>query len=249
MKKLILLFFFILIFISCKKETSINQNEIKDFILEKDSVKEIEITLRDTVSFKIPENLLSTIQKEYEGKDFTILNVALGTIDNNESNDAVVIIQTVTEKKISESILVYQNLNASYILMAQNRSIITQEYYFTDDYTNSSKEITIEDHRLKIALFCYGPCGNTFLDFELENDDLVLTNFSTYDVGAGAHIERDYNVAQGLVKISTTNTMLDEMPVTEEQFKFEYTKGVRFLDLNTKSLFSELSELDSKTIL
>ncbi len=248
MKKLILLFFFILIFISCKKETSTNQNEIKDFILEKDSVKEIEITLRDTVSFKIPENLLSTIQKEYEGKDFAILNVALGTIDNNESNDAVVIIQTITEKKVSESILVYQNLNASYILMAQNRSILTDEYYFTDEHTNSSKEITIEDHHLKISLFCYGPCGNTFLDFKFDNNDLLLKNFSTYDAGAGAQIERNFDVEKDIVTITTTNTMTEDMPITEEQFKFEYTKGVRFLDLNTKSLFSELSELESKTI-
>ncbi|WP_445457413.1 hypothetical protein [Flavobacterium sp. HNIBRBA15423] len=248
MKKLILLFFFILIFISCKKETSTNQNEIKDFILEKDSVKEIEITLRDTVSFKIPENLLSTIQKEYEGKKFTILNVALGNIDYNDTEDAVIIIQTTTEEKVSESISVYQNRNDSYNLMAQNRSIITEEYFFTDEHTNSSKEIEIVDNLLKISLFCYGPCGNTFLDFKFDNNDLLLKNFSTYDAGAGAQIERNFDVEKDIVTITTTNTMTEDMPITEEQFKFKYTKGVRFLDLNTKSLFSDLSELESKTI-
>ena len=203
------------------------------WLLEKDSVKEIEITLRDTVSFKIPENLLSTIQKEYEGTNFSIINVALGKIDYDNTEDAAVIIQTITEKKVFESVLVYQNISDAYRLMAQNRSIITQEYYFTDEHTNSSKEIAIKDHHLKIELFCYGPCGNTFLDFKFENNALILKSFTTYDAGAGAQIERNYDVEKEIVLISTTNTMSDEMPLTEEKFKFHYTKGLDFLNLNT----------------
>ena len=249
MKKLLLLFFSLFTLVSCKKETSTSQEDIQNVVIEKDTVLENKITLRDTTTFNMPQKLLSIIQKEYEGKDFSIINVVLGKIDYDDTEDAAIIIQTTTAQKISESVLIYQNRSDSYRLMAQNRSIITQEYYFTDEHTNSSKEITIENHHLLISLFCYGPCGNTFLDFALEKDELVLTNFSTYDVGAGAHIERDYNIAKGIVKISTTNTMLDEMPVTEEEFEFTYTKGVRFLDLNTKSLFSELSEIESKTIL
>ena len=250
MKHPLSIFLFLILLISCKKESkTIPEDILTETNTDTLSKKEIEITLRDTTTFNIPQKLLSTIQKEYEGKNFSIINVALGKIDYDDTEDAAVIIQTTTAQKISESVLIYQNRSDSYRLMAQNRSIITQEYYFTDEHTNSSKEITIENNHLLLSLFCYGPCGNTFLDFALENDELVLTNFSTYDVGAGTHIERDYNVVQGIVKISTTNTMLDEMPVTEEEFEFTYTKGVRFLDLNTKSLFSELSEIESKTIL
>ncbi|NHN28138.1 hypothetical protein FIA58_020870 [Flavobacterium jejuense] len=248
MKKLFLLLFLLLTLISCKKETSTNQEDIQNLIIEKDSVKEIEITIRDTVTIKVPKKLFILIQKEYEGKNFTILNVALGNIDFNNTEDAVIIIQTTTNKKVSESLLVYQNNNDSYNLIAQNRSIITEEYFFTDEHTNSSKEIKIIDHHLKIALFCYGPCGNTFLDFKFDNNDLLLKTFSTYDAGAGAQIERNFDVEKSMVTITTTNTMTEDMPITEEQFTFEYSKGIRFLDLNTKSLFSDLSELESKTI-
>ena len=39
------------------------------------------------------------------------------------------------------------------------------------------------------------------------------------------------------------------MNVTEEKFPFTYSKGLRFIDLNTKDLFKELGSLESKIIL
>lgn len=235
---------------SCKREKTETIKEETEIEIVKDSLKEIEITILDTIKTKIPQQLLASIENDYQGKQYKIINFNLGFIDNNETEDAVVIIQENDKSSgISESILVYQNTKDRYLLMAQNRSIITQEYYFTDEHTNSSKEIEIEEHHIKVSLFCYGPCGNTFLDFKFENDTIFLSKFSTYDVGAGAEIEREYDIEKNLVKIAMTNTMTDGMEVTEEEFTFTYSKGIRFIDLNTKDLFKELGNLESKIII
>lgn len=250
MKKLLSIFLFLLLLISCKKETTTpTPDSFTKTPIDTISNQEVEITVRDTVQLKIPQTLLTLIQNEFEGKKIEILHVAFGKLDNDRLEDAVVIIQDQSNNKPSESILVFKNNTTNYTLMAHNRSIITEEYYFTNAHTNSSKEIKIDRQHIKIDLYCYGPCGNTFLDFKVNNDDLVLHHFSTYDAGAGAQIEREYLVDNNLVKIKITNTMTEEMDVTEEEFPFTYSKGIRFIDLNTKDLFKELGSLESKIIL
>ncbi|MVO11112.1 hypothetical protein GOQ30_18225 [Flavobacterium sp. TP390] len=250
MKKLLSIFLFTLLLISCKKETTTHTpDHFTETTVDTISNQEVEITVRDTVQLKIPQTLLTLIQNEFEGKKIEILHVAFGKLDNDSLEDAVAIIQDQTNEKPSESILVFKKNSTNYTLMAHNRSIITEEYFFTNAHTNSSKEIKIEQQQLKIDLYCYGPCGNTFLDFKVNNDDLVLDHFSTYDAGAGAQIEREYLVDTNLVKIKITNTMTEEMDVTEEEFPFTYSKGIRFIDLNTKDLFKELGSLESKIIL
>ncbi|MBF02051.1 MAG: hypothetical protein CMP76_02025 [Flavobacterium sp.] len=250
MKKLLSIFLFLLLLISCKKETTTpNPDSFTEITIDTISNQEVEITVRDTVQIKIPQKLLTLIQNEFEGKKIEILHVAFGKLDNDTLEDAVAIIQDQTSMKPSESILVFRNNSTNYTLMAHNRSIITEEYYFTNAHTNSSKEIKIDKQHIKINLYCYGPCGNTFLDFIVRNDDLVLHHFSTYDAGAGAQIEREYLVDNDLVKIRINNTMTEEMDVTEEKFPFTYSKGIRFIDLNTKDLFKELGSLESKIIL
>lgn len=250
MKKLLSIFLFLLLLISCKKETTISTpDNFTETTIDTISNQEIEITVRDTVQLKIPQTLLTLIQNDFEGKKIEILHVAFGKLDNDSLEDAVAIIQDQSNNKLSESILVFKNNNTNYTLMAHNRSIITEEYFFTNAHTNSSKEIKIEKQHLKVDLYCYGPCGNTFLDFKVNNNDLILHHFSTYDAGAGAQIEREYLVENNLVKIKITNTMTEEMDVTEEKFPFIYSKGIRFIDLNTKDLFKELGSLESKIIL
>ncbi|VXB62087.1 conserved hypothetical protein [Flavobacterium sp. 9AF] len=253
MKKILCFLFSLFIIVSCEKRKQESIELEQDIEISNDSLKEVEITTLDTIKSKIPKQLLSSIEKDYKDKQYIIIDFYLGLIDNNETEDAVVIIQEKDKSsEISESILVYQNISNSYVLMAHNRSLITEEYYFSsDEPTNGSKEIEIKDHYIKIRMFCYGPCGNTFLDFKFENDDILLINFSTYDIGAGSQIEQEYDVENDIVKIITTNTMTDDMEVTEEEFAFNYSKGksIRFIDLNTKDLFKALINLESKNIL
>jgi hypothetical protein len=150
---------------------------------------------------------------------------AKGDINKDGLDDIAVVLVHKEVKKAERPILILlQNKNKSYRLDKVSNFAMPIEYTDSDFKIYDTEDISIEDGVLKIQLYGTGPCGNVFSDFKYFDNELILTDIETYNVGAGSWQQLNYNIEKGELTQVITNTMEESMPTKEKIFKLTKEK-------------------------
>lgn len=171
-----------------------------------------------------------------KGSDYEILQTVYGDLNNDKIKDAALIVRIKKDKKANRILLVLLKKGASYELIGKNETIMGAE--FRDDVTKIDKAdtVTIEKQKLDIQIFCYGPCGNTFFKFSWRENQLLLDNYNTFSMGAGAQMITEFDVLSRTTKVTVINTMKEEMPEETETNKIDYKNTLSFSNIVVDSL-------------
>ena len=238
MKYLVLVLITTILF-GCKKEDE------KEIIPEK-----IETVQNDTLNQETGEEMIwngfpktgKTIQDFVKNSEYEIIDEYVGKLNNDNFDDSVLVVREIENNNSNRIMLVLiNNNNENFSLFSKNETLLGAEFREYDDYKiNNNKDITIDNHILKIEISCIGTCGNTSMDFEVKENDLKLTSLETYNMGAGSQIGQSYNNKTKIAIITFVNTMTDEMKSEEEEIKVNYKKSTYFSNLDVDDLVGEI---------
>ncbi len=138
---------------------------------------------------------------------------AEGLLDNDKLADQVLVLRRKNEPAAARTCLVLlQQAGGGYRLAAVSDKAIKPAETADGYPVYDSEDISIKDHNLLFDLYSAGPEGNLNTVYRYEETGLVLTNISTYNMGAGSHTEVTYNLDNGQYEQTVTNTMIDSMP-------------------------------------
>lgn len=220
---------------SCKKneeKINIKENVTTDTSNKKNPIEtEIE-EVDETENFDEEQNIVYP-QKGNNALDFLpktdtyeIQYETKGDLNNDGLEDIVVVFTHIENKTIARPMLILlQNEDKSYRLDKVSNNIMPGEYNDADFKMFSSEEIEIKKGILKVNLYgSGGPSGNIFSHFKYYENDLVLTYIETYNTGAGSWQSLYYDLEKSELTEEITNTMKDDMPVTEKKFKLKTEK-------------------------
>lgn len=120
--------------------------------------------------------------------------------------------------------LVLLNQGKGYKLYAKSFSAVEPKYredgYQIYDYEN----IAIDSGKLVISMQATGPSGTIESTYAFIDGDLVLSNISTFNMGAGGQTEVEFDVLKGIYEKTDINTMKEDMPSTTTTKKYKIPK-------------------------
>ena len=237
MKYLVLVLFTSILF-GCKKEDE------KETIPEK-----IEKVQNDTLNQETGEEMIwngfpktgKTIQDFVKNSEYEIIEEYVGKLNNDNFDDSVVVVREIDNKFANRIMLVLMNNNnTSFSLFSKNETLLGEEFREDDYKNNDTEDISIDNHILKIEIYCMGPCGNTFSEFEVKENDLKLTTVETFNMGAGGQTTINYDNKTKIAIITNTNTMTEEMETEQEKINLNYKKSTYFSKIDVNALTSEI---------
>jgi len=218
---------------SCKKEENVNTEKIQ-------TQKKKEIISND-----IKYNELDSLGIPFNGKKFKdfvinskyiIVQSHRGFLNNDQMEDAVLLLQEKNDKTSNRLILVLlREKDNSYYKFSMNSTIMGSEENSDGYKINNEEDIIIQNHNLDINIYCMGPCGNTDISFSLnKSEEFILTNYESYNMGAGSHLGISFDGKTAIV--TTTNTMEEEMPTEQESFELDYESSLFFHEFDQNKL-------------
>ncbi|MGC4042127.1 MAG: hypothetical protein QM710_15395 [Flavobacterium sp.] len=189
----------------------------------------------DLVSKDFPKTG-NKIQDFIKGNSYEILDEIYGDLNNDAADDAVLVVRAKNDTLAQRTLLVLLKKEGAYELFGKNETVLGPEYYKEGPKINDSENISIKNHRLNITIYCQGPCGNTWMTFSYDKEQLVLSHYRSYDIGAGAHLETEFDSKSKMATVSVTNMMRDEMPTETEKKKLDYKKSLEFSQFKIEDL-------------
>lgn len=157
-----------------------------------------------------------------EGIEFVILDESHGDLNGDGLEDAVIVVRPMDAGTSPRTLLVLLKTDSGYELFAKNDAIMGPEFNEESAKINQEESIVIEKQKLNIELSCMGPCGNTEMEFLYNNGKLSLTQYSTYNMGAGSHLQTEFDGRTKMATVTEINTMKEDMPETTEKHKLDY---------------------------
>lgn len=228
MNKLLLSIILIITFLSCENKSqkenttetittdSVNNNSHIETENESDEIEsnpqEVEIVYPKTGNKAIdflPK--LNIYEIQYEAK---------GNLNNDSLEDIVVVLKhKESNTAVRPMLILLQNKDKSYRLDKISNFAMPIEYNDSDYKIYDTEDINIENGKLSIQLYGSGPSGNIYSEFKYVENDLILTNIETYNVGAGSWQQLYYDLEKGELIQVISNTMEENIPTKEKTFK------------------------------
>lgn len=244
MKRGIILIIAIITF-SCRKNSPEPNNNILPLKTIESSDLFEEITVKDSI-YKIPKTIIDTLKKVFKKTSFQIETISYGYLDRLDYNLDIAMI--IIPKDKPETIVVFKNKTNHFQLIGKNELIISKDYQKKTDFY-SHRKLFFKENQLRIELTCDGSCGNTYLSFEENEDQLYLQSFFTHDVAAGSEVITQYTFPDEKVFFTIKNSTISGEMVDEKSLDFSYPHSKNFNDFDTNKMFLYLTKLNSEVFL
>lgn len=171
-------------------------------------------------------------------KGFKIDLAAEGDLNGDGVADkALVLINTKDTTGARTSLILLKQGNA-YHLNAISHTAVEPKYHKDGYEIYDYEAISIDRGKLTISMQATGPLGTMKSTYSFIENELILTNISTFNMGAGGQTEIKLDALKGIYEQTDINTMKEDMPSTTTTKKYNMAK-VLFKDSKPTHLMSK----------
>lgn len=236
----------ILFTVSCKKETekntknkTINKEIASDTVTDQtdgDFVENSQLPAFPATGKSIQDFLIKPYEIQYQTE---------GLLNDDLLKDMVLVLQNKNDNTDVRAVLVLiKQSSGEYKLKETSWQAVDPEYSYEGNKIYEYENISIDnDKTLTITLNGIGPTGTQETSYKYIGNDFVLTKIHLFNMGAGSHIEVDYNLLSGTADMELVNTMVDSMPSTHETKKFKLDKQL-FVNDSPERVLKKLPQAD-----
>ncbi|WP_343613099.1 hypothetical protein [Flavobacterium sp.] len=231
MKCKILTVLFLILAVSCKKETekaSVTEDNkvLSDTIQDQtdgDVVENSQLPVFPKSGKKIEDFLLEPYKVQYEAEGF---------LNDDELEDIVLVLQNKNDNTdVRPTLVLIKQSSGGYRLQETSWQALNPEYSYEGNKIYDYEDITIgKDKTLTVTLNGIGPVGTQETTYKYVNNELIFTKIHVFNMGAGSQIAVDYDLISGTAEMELVNTMVDSMPSTHETKKFKLEKQLFVYD-------------------
>ncbi len=152
-------------------------------------------------------------------KDFVPANYrmdleATGDLNNDGLKDAVIVLINIRDTTALRPTLVLFKQGEKYKLYDKSFSAVAPKYGKNGYPTYDNEKVDIDSGKLVISMQATGPSGSIESTYKYINKDLILTQISTFSMGAGGQTEQKIDLLKGTYNQTDINTMKEDMPST-----------------------------------
>ncbi|RZL44940.1 MAG: hypothetical protein EOP00_18605 [Pedobacter sp.] len=152
--------------------------------------------------------------KAFIPKYYDIDMEAEGDLNRDGLKDqAMILINAKDTTAQRVALVLFLQSDNSYVLNAKSFSVVEPKYS-EDGYQNYDfEEISIDKNgQLTISQQATGPNGSLESIYKYINNELVLTNITSFNMGAGGQTELKLDLLKGIFEETDINTMKEDMP-------------------------------------
>jgi hypothetical protein len=179
--------------------------------------------IEETTSFdweKIQFPRLGNDSKDFNPnpKEIEIQYESEGDLNLDGLYDIVLVLKRIgVYDDVRPTLILIQSPENSFQL--KNLSFTAMPIEYSDEYKiYDFEDLSIDDGQLIIDLNSIGPAGKNSSTYRYLEDELILTEIETYNMGAGSHMALDYDILKGEITQTIINTMEEDMPSEEKTF-------------------------------
>ncbi|RZL34510.1 MAG: hypothetical protein EOO96_09535 [Pedobacter sp.] len=213
--------------------------------------RQVETKLADTVA--IAQDTVSTDEletplpafptmankvEELIPKNYDIDLEADGDLNNDGIADKVIVLINTVDTNALRPTLVLLKQGDDYSVDAISYSALDPKYredgYKIYDY----EEVSIDSGKLVFTLQATGPAGSKESTYKYIKNDLVLTQISTFNMGAGGQTEQKFDLLKGVYEQTDINTMKEDMPSETTTKKYKIPQAL-FKDADPSAIMIE----------
>lgn len=159
-----------------------------------------------------------------------------GDLNRDGLPDLVMVLRHKTDSTALRPVLVLlRQPDRLYRLDKISRNVFPIEYTEDRFKIYDTEDLSIDSGMLNIQLYAIGPNGNLFSRFRYQDNDLVLVDIETYNMGAGSHQQLNYAVQTGELQQEIINTMEEEMPSETRTFRLQ-PRNIKFEQADPEAL-------------
>jgi len=219
-KNSLLLFSLSFAIFACKNKTKQVATESADTVAyEAETVpaKKVEVPLP---TFPSTANKIEDLIPQFYEIDLE----ADGDLNGDGVDDkALVLINTKDTTGVRTALVLLKQDNAYSVNTISHMAVdpkYREDGYKIYDY----EEIAIDSGKLVVRIQATGPSGTIESEYKYINNELVLTNVRTFNMGAGGQTEIEFDVLKGIYEQTDINTMKEDMPSTTTTKKYKIPK-------------------------
>mgnify|MGYP003582815982 CR=1 FL=1 len=138
--------------------------------------------------------------------------------------DMVLVLINTKDSTALRPTLILLNQDKGYKLYAKSFSAIEPKYREDGFQIYDYENIEIDNGKLVISMQATGPSGTIESEYKFLNEELVLTNIRTFNMGAGGQTEVKFDLLKGIYEQTEINTMKEDMPSTTTNKKYKIPK-------------------------
>lgn len=219
-KNSLLVFSLSLAIFACKNKAKQVVTEPADTVVQKVETppeKKLEVPLPEfpTMAYKIEDLIPQHYDIDLE---------ADGDLNGDGVADKALVLINTRDTTGVRTTLVLLKQGDAYSVNAVSYMAVEPKYredgYKIYDY----EHLTIDSGKLVIGMQATGPSGTIESEYKYINEELVLTNISTFNMGAGGQTGADFDLIKGIYEQTDINTMKEDMPSTTTIKKYKIPK-------------------------
>ena len=222
---------------ACRNEKK--QQTIETVSVVKTKVDTVSVNTKPDTKLKYPEPDFPTSGNKIEElipQYFDIDMEASGDLNHDGLEDKVLVLINTRDTTALRPTLVVLKVGDAYSVDAKSFAVIEPKYR-EDGYQNYDfEDVTIDKNgNLLFSQQATGPNGTLNSTFKYINNELVLTEVSSFAMGAGGQTALKLDLLKGIFEQTDINTMKEDMPSKTTTKKYKLGK-VLFADSDPREI-------------